>query len=44
MSDLAWLAVAFSAVWLGIGAYVFTLARRQSKLERRLDELASDER
>src|SRR5918992_6175492 len=42
MSDLAWLAVAFSAVWLGIGAYVFTLARRQSKLERRLEQLADD--
>jgi CcmD family protein len=43
MSDLGWLAVAFLAVWVGIGAYVFTLGRRQSKLERRLEELVRDE-
>ena len=44
MSDLAWLAVAFSAVWLGIGAYVFTVAGRLSKLERRLEEVTGFER
>jgi CcmD family protein len=43
MSDVAWLAVAFLAVWAGIGSYVFILGRRQSKLERRLSELSHDE-
>jgi CcmD family protein len=43
MSDLGWLAVAFLAVWIGIGGYVFILGRRQSKLEQRLNELARDE-
>ncbi|CAN5551637.1 MAG: CcmD family protein [Actinomycetota bacterium] len=43
MSDLAWLAVAFLAVWAGIGGYVFILGRRQSRLEQRLSELAREE-
>ena len=43
MSDLGWLAVAFLAVWVGIGGYVFILGRRQSKLEQRLSKLARDE-
>jgi CcmD family protein len=40
MSDVAWLFIAFMAVWLGIGAYVVSLGRRQRRLERRLDDLA----
>lgn len=39
MSDVAWLFVAFLAVWAGIGAYLASLAARQRRLERRLDEL-----
>ena len=43
MSDVGWLAVAFLAVWAGIGGYIFILGRRQSKLERRLKELVRDD-
>ncbi len=40
MSDLAWLAVALLAVWMGIGGYAVTLMARQRRLEHKLDELA----
>jgi CcmD family protein len=39
VSDLAWLFVAFSAVWLGLGLYLFSLSKRQRDLERRLEDL-----
>ena len=39
MSDVAWLFVAFLAVWIGLGAYLFSLSARQSKLEARLKDL-----
>lgn len=39
MSDIAWLFVAFLAVWGGLGAYLFTLGSRQKKLESRLKDL-----
>ncbi|MDQ4028756.1 MAG: CcmD family protein [Actinomycetota bacterium] len=39
MSDVAWLFIAFMAVWAGIGVYLVTLAARQRSLERRLAEL-----
>lgn len=39
MSDLAWLFVAMSAVWIGIGGYLLTIAARQRRLEQRLEEL-----
>jgi CcmD family protein len=39
MSELGWLFVAFLAVWLGLGAYLFSLGSRQRKLERRLQDL-----
>jgi CcmD family protein len=39
MSDIAWLFVAFVAVWAGIGGYLLTLGARQRRLERRLDDL-----
>lgn len=44
MSDLAWLFVAFLAVWVGLGAYLFSLGARQRKLETRLKELEPPER
>lgn len=39
MSDLAWLFVAFMAVWVAIGGYLATIATRQKKLDQRLREL-----
>lgn len=40
MSDLAWLFVAFAAVWIAIGGYLLSIARRQSRIERELDALS----
>jgi CcmD family protein len=39
VSDLAWLAVAFMAVWIGIGGYLLSLGFRQRRLQRRIDDL-----
>lgn len=39
MSEVAWLFVAFLAVWAGLGAYLFSLSSRQRKLEARLKDL-----
>ncbi len=39
MSDVAWLFVAFAAVWVALGAYLVSIAARQKRLERRLDDL-----
>ena len=39
MSELGWLFVALAAVWVGIGGYLLTIAARQKRLEKRLDEL-----
>lgn len=39
MSDVAWLFVAFAAVWVALGAYLLSIATRQRRLERRVDEL-----
>lgn len=39
MSDIGWLFIAFLAVWIGIGAYVWSVGARQRSLERRLDAL-----
>ena len=41
MSDIAWLFVAFMAVWAGIGAYLLTITLRQRRVEDRLAELES---
>ena len=41
MSDLAWLFVAFAAVWVAIGAFLLSIAARQRRLERRLDDVTS---
>ena len=42
MSDIAWLFVAMAAVWIGIGGYVFSIALRQRRIERRLDSIEGD--
>lgn len=39
MSDVAWLFIAFLAVWIGLGLYLFSLGTRQRELERRLNDL-----
>ena len=39
MSDIAWLAIAFGAVWLAIGVYLLTIQTRQKDLERRIEQL-----
>ncbi|MFP5351362.1 MAG: CcmD family protein [Actinomycetota bacterium] len=39
MSDVAWLFIAFLAVWVGLGLYLLSLSRRQRDLERRVKEL-----
>ena len=39
MSDTAWLFVAFMVVWVALGAYLYSIAARQKKVDRRLDEL-----
>lgn len=40
MSDVAWLFVAFTAVWIALGAYVASIATRQRRLERRVEDLS----
>ena len=39
MSDVAWLAIAFGAVWLAIGLYLLSIQSRQKDLERRVEHL-----
>jgi len=39
VSDTAWLFVAFLAVWVGLGIYLFSLGTRQKRLERRLEDI-----
>jgi CcmD family protein len=39
MSDVAWLFVAFMAVWVAIGVYLFSISSRQKALDQRLKEL-----
>jgi CcmD family protein len=39
LSDLGWLFIAMAAVWVGIGGYILSVALRQRRVERRLDEL-----
>ena len=43
MSNEAWLLIAFLAVWVAIGGYLWSLATRQHRLEHRLTELAEDD-
>jgi CcmD family protein len=44
MSDIAWLALAFLAVWAGIGAYLLSIGARQRRLERRVADLDREHR
>ncbi len=39
MSDIAWLFLAFIVVWGALGAYLYSIALRQKKVDRRLEEL-----
>jgi CcmD family protein len=39
VSDVAWLFIAFAAVWGLIGGYLLSIGLRQRDLERRLEEL-----
>jgi CcmD family protein len=42
MSEVAWLFIAFMAVWIGIGAYLMSLGVRQRRLEQRLEVLRAN--
>jgi CcmD family protein len=42
--QLAYLGVAYTAIWAGIAGYLVYLGRRQRAVERRLDELQGPER
>ncbi|MDR1124997.1 MAG: CcmD family protein [Deltaproteobacteria bacterium] len=44
MSKIDWLWLGGAAVWLGFGAYLVLLARRQASLERRLAGLETSVR
>ena len=39
MSDVAWLFLAFIVVWAALGAYLYSIAIRQKRVDRRLEEL-----
>jgi CcmD family protein len=39
VNDIAWLFAAMAVVWIGIGAYLFSLGARQRKLEERIESL-----
>ena len=39
MSETGWLFVAFMAVWVALGAYLYSISARQKKVDRRLEEL-----
>ncbi|HEX2239823.1 MAG TPA: CcmD family protein [Actinomycetota bacterium] len=43
MSDTSWLFIAFTAMWIGIGAYLVSLAARQRRLEARLEQLTGSQ-
>jgi CcmD family protein len=43
VSNETWLLIAFLAVWIAIGGYLWSLASRQRRLERRLSELSDED-
>ena len=40
MSTLTWMFIAFMAVWVGLGVYLWSLGARQRRLEERLDAVS----
>lgn len=44
MSDVAWLFVAFAAVWIALGAYLLSIGTRQKQLEERMERTRSGSR
>jgi CcmD family protein len=42
--QLAYLGVAYTAIWAGIAGYLVHLGRRQRAVERRLNELEGSDR
>ena len=42
--QLAYLGVAYTAIWAGIAGYLVHLGRRQRAVERRLNELQGSDR
>lgn len=39
MDSSNWLLMANAAVWLGVGAYVFFIARTQTQLDKRIRQM-----
>ncbi len=39
MESFTWLLMANAAVWLGVGAYVFYIARTQKQLDKRIRQM-----
>lgn len=44
MSETAWLFIAFAAVWVAIGGYLYSIAARQKRVDERLRELDRNDR
>ncbi|HLF70284.1 MAG TPA: CcmD family protein [Actinomycetota bacterium] len=44
MSGLGYLGLAYAVLWLGLGGYLWSLARRQRSLEKRIDEVIEHQR
>jgi len=42
MGDIGFLALGYGFIWLILGSYLFTLARRQSALRREADRLEEE--
>jgi len=41
-SKLVYLGAAFALVWIGIGLYLFSITRRQRRLEEKMTKLQAD--
>ncbi|MEX2587780.1 MAG: CcmD family protein [Actinomycetota bacterium] len=44
MDSLGFLGLAYIVVWIGLAGYLFSVARRQKALERRLESLVQAEK
>lgn len=40
MSTLTWMFIAFMAVWVGIGLYLWSIGARQRRIEERLEAVS----